>query len=101
VDKPEYPLKYAQTKISGTKEEKSMSTSSNDGTQNEAANYRLKLSTIALIAFLAIATVSFYLRSTGIISDLIYYALLVSLIVVALILTFVFGKISKKRYSST
>jgi hypothetical protein len=100
VDKPEYPLKYAQTKLWYPRG-KSMSNSSKDGTINAAASYRLKLSTIALIAFLAIAAVSFYFRSTGIISDLIYYALLVSLIVVALILTFVFGKISKKRYSST
>ena len=51
-----------------------MSNNSNDGNSNAAASYRLKLSTIALIAFLAVAAVSFYLRSTGIISDLIYYA---------------------------
>lgn len=78
-----------------------MSNSSNRGNSDAAASYRLKLSTIALIAFLALAAVSFYLRSAGIINETIYYAVLVSLIVAALILTFVFGRISKKRYDST
>jgi hypothetical protein len=78
-----------------------MSNSQNRGNSNAAASYRLKLSTIALIVFLVVAALCFYLRSAGIISDLIYYIVLISLIVVALILTFVFGRISKKRFDST
>ncbi len=78
-----------------------MSNNKNRGNSDAAAGYRLKLSTVALIVFLAVAAVCFYLRSTGIISDLVYYIVLVSLIVAALILTFVFGRISKKRYDST
>jgi hypothetical protein len=78
-----------------------MSSNESGSGQSTAANYRLKLSTIALIVFLVIAGVSFYLRSAGIITDIIYYVILVSLIVVALVLTFILGRISKKRYNST
>jgi len=66
-----------------------------------AASYRLKLSSIALIVFLAIAAVSFYLKMNGVIDDVTYYALLFGLVVVALVLTFLFGKLSKKHRDST
>lgn len=77
-----------------------MSNDLNGASSNLAASYRLKLSSIALIVFLAVAAVCFYLKLTDAISDILYYGVLVGLIVAALILTLVLGKISKKRYDS-
>lgn len=68
---------------------------------NSASSYRLKLSSIALIVFLAIAAVFFYLKINGVLDDVTYYAILFGLVVAALILTFLFGKLSKKRRDST
>jgi O-antigen/teichoic acid export membrane protein len=78
-----------------------MSNDSNRDSSRPAAVYRLKLSTVAVIVFLAVAAVCFYLQSTGVINDIVYYGVLLGLIVAALVLTYVFGKISKKRYTST
>ena len=69
------------------------------GNTSLAASYRMKLSSIALIVFIIIAAICFYLKLSGVITDLIYYAILFGLIVAALVLTLVLGRISKKRYS--
>ncbi len=78
-----------------------MSNNYNGDSYSLAASYRLKLSSIALIVFLAIAAVCFYLKMIGVINDVDYYAVLFGLVVVALVLTFLFGKLSKKRRDST
>ncbi|MGD6808838.1 MAG: hypothetical protein ACQCN3_03985 [Candidatus Bathyarchaeia archaeon] len=72
----------------------------NGGSNGLAASYRLKLSSIALIVFLMIAGICLYLNLTGVISDIIYYAILIGLVVAALVLTYLFGRISKKRDST-
>ncbi|XHH09381.1 MAG: hypothetical protein ACFCUE_01800 [Candidatus Bathyarchaeia archaeon] len=64
------------------------------------ASYRLKLSSITFIVFLVVAGVCFYLNLTGLLSDIVYYAILIGLIVAALVLTYLFGRISKKHDST-
>ncbi len=78
-----------------------MSNMLNGGSIGLAASYRLKLSSIALIVFIVIAGVCFYLNLTGLLSDIIYYGILIGLIIAALVLTYLFGRISKKRHDST
>jgi hypothetical protein len=99
--KIEYCLKYLFNKKTGVQREKRMSNNYNGDSYSLAASYRLKLSSIALIVFLAIAAVCFYLKMIGVINDVDYYAVLFGLVVVALVLTFLFGKLSKKRRDST
>jgi hypothetical protein len=60
----------------------------------------MKLSSIALIVFIIVAAICFYLKLSGIINDVTYYVVLFGLIVAALVITLVLGRISKKRYSS-
>ncbi|MGD6934557.1 MAG: hypothetical protein ACQCN5_10160 [Candidatus Bathyarchaeia archaeon] len=71
------------------------------GSYSLATGYRMKLSSIALIVFIVVAGAFFYLNLTGVISDIVYYIVLVGLLVGAIVLTFLFGRISKKRHDST
>ena len=62
-------------------------------------SYRLKLSTVALLVFLAAAFLAFYLRATGVLGDMTYYGALVGLIVASLVVTIMLGRMAKKRYT--
>lgn len=62
-------------------------------------SYRLKLSTVALVVFLVAAFLVFYLRTIGFIGDVEYFVGLVSLIIAALIVTIMLGRMAKKRYA--
>lgn|GEM_PF-4781360 len=65
-----------------------------------AARYKKFLS-ILMIVFLVVAVFFFYLNLTGVINNIVYYALLISLMIATLLLNYFLGKISKKRYDST
>jgi hypothetical protein len=78
-----------------------MVSSSERNNSRLARSYRLKLSTVALVVFLVIAFLVFYLRAIGIIGDVEYYVGLVSLIIAALIVTIILGRMAKKRYASS
>ncbi len=67
----------------------------------QVRGYRLKLSTVALVVFLAFAVLAFYLRNTGIIGDIEYLLSLGGLITAAIIVTVILGKFAKKRYASS
>ncbi len=66
-----------------------------------ARSYRLKLSTVALAVFLVVAFLVFYLRTIDVIGDVEYFVGLVSLIIAALIVTIILGRMAKKRYVSS
>jgi hypothetical protein len=61
-------------------------------------SYRLKLSTVALIIFLGLTFLAFYLRVIGVLGDLEYFFGLVGLIVAAMVVTLMLGRVAKKRY---
>jgi Flp pilus assembly protein TadB len=97
--KTEYSLKYCTTNTQ-LQRGKKVYNSLDAGNTGLAASYRMKLSSIALIVFLIVAAICFYLKLSGVINDVTYYVVLFGLIVAALVLTLVLGRISKKRYSS-
>ena len=76
-----------------------MNSSSEQANSRIARSYRLKLSTVALAVFLAVAFLAFYLRTIGVIGDVEYFVGLVSLIIAALIVTIILGRMAKKRYA--
>jgi len=61
-------------------------------------SYRLKLSTVALIVFLGFTFLAFYLRAIDVLGDLEYFLGLVGLIVAAMVVTLMLGRMAKKRY---
>jgi Na+/glutamate symporter len=71
------------------------------GNHGLASKCRLKLSTVALAVFLAIALIAFVLRNIGAIGDVEYVVGLVSLVIAALIVTVILGRVAKKRYTIT
>jgi Na+/glutamate symporter len=76
-----------------------VSNSSSGGNHGLASKYRLKLSTVALAVFLVIALIAFILRNIGAIGDVEYVVGLVSLVIAALIVTVILGRVAKKRYT--
>lgn len=78
-----------------------MSNSLSGDNHGLASKYRLKLSKVALAVFLAIALITFFLRIIRVIGDMEYFAGLVSLVIAALIVTVILGRVAKKRYNSS
>ncbi len=68
------------------------------GYSKRMRSYRLKLSTVALIIFLGLTFLAFYLRAIDVLGDVEYFLGLVGLIVAAMVVTLMLGRLAKKRY---